>query len=280
MWSESQTTSSSIWSWFAVSKIVGCMCVCLCVCVCVCVRLSLCASLPSATQHSRYLPYFLVGLDFFVWWHINLRGVFNAKAILVEGQHCYYLTLIRSGRGIMTLGLAVRVFANGPGDLGSIPGRVIQKTQKMVLDASLLNTQHYKVRIKGKVEQSREGVALSPTPWCSSYRKGSLRVTLDYGRQLYFTYMLPKGISTKVNVIAGLEFELAYYDVIVQNVSHYSPRTPPSIVFPWHNELYKGSFWDCLGTLLSSRVSGYWSPPTVSHTPDQELDSVKHEMIF
>ena len=55
----------------------------------------------------------------------------------------------------------------------------------MVLDASLLNTQHYKVRIKGKVEQSREGVAPSPTHWCSSYRKGSLRVTLDYGRQLY-----------------------------------------------------------------------------------------------
>ena len=84
------------------------------------------------------------------------------------------------------IGLAVRVFANGPGDLGSIPGRVIPKTQKMVLDASLLNTQHYKVRIKGKVEQSREGVAPSPTPWCSSYRKGCLRVTLDYGRQLYF----------------------------------------------------------------------------------------------
>ena len=55
----------------------------------------------------------------------------------------------------------------------------------MVLDASLLNTQHYKVRIKGKVGQSREGVAPSPTPWCSSYRKGSLRVTLDYRRQLY-----------------------------------------------------------------------------------------------
>ena len=54
------------------------------------------------------------------------------------------------------IGLAVRVFANGPGDLGSIPGRVIPKTLKMVLDASLLNTQHYKVRIKGKVEQSRE----------------------------------------------------------------------------------------------------------------------------
>ena len=50
----------------------------------------------------------------------------------------------------------VRVYANGPGDLGLIPGQVIPKTQKMVLDAALLNTQYYKVQIKGKVEQSRE----------------------------------------------------------------------------------------------------------------------------
>ena len=49
-----------------------------------------------------------------------------------------------------------RVFANGPGDLCSIPGRVIQKTLEMVLDTPLLNTQLYKVRNKGKVEQSRE----------------------------------------------------------------------------------------------------------------------------
>ena len=44
------------------------------------------------------------------------------------------------------------VLANSPGDQGSIIGRVIPKTQKMVLDAALLITQHYKVRIKGKVE--------------------------------------------------------------------------------------------------------------------------------
>ena len=49
-----------------------------------------------------------------------------------------------------------RVFANDLVDRSSIPGRVIPKTQKMVLDASLLNTQNYKVWIKGKVEQSRE----------------------------------------------------------------------------------------------------------------------------
>ena len=47
-----------------------------------------------------------------------------------------------------------RVFTNGLGDQGSIPGRVIPKTQKMILDATLLDTQHYKV--KHKVEQSRE----------------------------------------------------------------------------------------------------------------------------
>ena len=33
-----------------------------------------------------------------------------------------------------------RVFANGLGDRGSIPCRDIPKTQKMVLDASLLST--------------------------------------------------------------------------------------------------------------------------------------------
>ena len=42
-----------------------------------------------------------------------------------------------------------RVFANVPGDQGLIPGRVIPKTQKMVSDAALLITMHYKVRIKG-----------------------------------------------------------------------------------------------------------------------------------
>ena len=54
------------------------------------------------------------------------------------------------------IGLVGRVFANDPGDVGSIPGRVIPKTLKMVLDTSFLNTQQYKVPIKGKMEQSRE----------------------------------------------------------------------------------------------------------------------------
>ena len=58
--------------------------------------------------------------------------------------------------------MMVRVFTNGPGDLGSIPGRAIPKTRKIVLDAALLNTHHYKVWIKGKVEQSRERSSALP----------------------------------------------------------------------------------------------------------------------
>ena len=62
----------------------------------------------------------------------------------------------------MFIGLVGRVFASGPGDLGSIPGPVIPKTLKMVLDMSLLNTQQYKVRIKGKVSNPGKGVVPSP----------------------------------------------------------------------------------------------------------------------
>ena len=58
--------------------------------------------------------------------------------------------------------MMVKLFANGPGDQGSIPGRIIPKTLQMVLDATLLNTQYYKVRIKGKVEQSRERSSALP----------------------------------------------------------------------------------------------------------------------
>ena len=47
---------------------------------------------------------------------------------------------IEANRLIDQLG---RVFANGPGDRGSILCRVIPKTLKIVLDTSLLNTQPY-----------------------------------------------------------------------------------------------------------------------------------------
>ena len=60
----------------------------------------------------------------------------------------------------------------------------------MILDASLLITQYYKVHIKGKWSNPMKGVAPLSTPQRSSYWKGSLRVPLDYNRPTYLTYIL------------------------------------------------------------------------------------------
>ena len=49
-----------------------------------------------------------------------------------------------------------RVFFNGPGERGSIPGGVLPKIPKMVLDACLLNSQQHKAWIKGNAVQSNE----------------------------------------------------------------------------------------------------------------------------
>ena len=76
-----------------------------------------------------------------------------------------------------------RVFANDQGDQHSIPGRIIPKTQKMVFDAALLNTQYYKVRINGRMEQFRE--RSNALFYTSLNWKGSLWVAFDYGRQFY-----------------------------------------------------------------------------------------------
>ena len=93
---------------------------------------------------------------------LNMWIVFMSMTFYTSDKDIFlgiFLVYILSNRDI---GPAVRVFANGPGDLGSIPGRVIPKTLKMELDSTLLNTQHYKVRFKGKVEQSREWSSALP----------------------------------------------------------------------------------------------------------------------
>ena len=54
-----------------------------------------------------------------------------------------------------------------------------------LVNRTLLNTQHYKVKIKVNWSNPGKGVVPSPTSWCSSSGKVSLRVILDYGCQLY-----------------------------------------------------------------------------------------------
>ena len=75
---------------------------------------------------------------------------------MIIDKKCNLKNAVEHWKYSYAIGLMSRVFANGPGDWGSIPGWVIPKTQKVVLDAALLNTQHNRIRIKGKMEQSRE----------------------------------------------------------------------------------------------------------------------------
>ena len=41
-------------------------------------------------------------------------------------------------------------------------------------------------------------------------------------------HIFPKGICPKVNIIAWLENELAYYDSVVHRFNHYTTRTTPT----------------------------------------------------
>ena len=87
--------------------------------------------------------------------------------------NCYYISFLDIQSFVEFLVSIINHYINRPlawwvecslmaRKTGSIPGRVISKTQKMVLDATLLNTQHYKVSIKDKVEQSRERSSTLP----------------------------------------------------------------------------------------------------------------------
>ena len=67
----------------------------------------------------------------------------------------------------------------------SVPDRVTPKIKKIVLDTSLLNRQHYNVRIKNKWSNPGKEVVPSPIPQSNSYWKGKLRVTLDNGLSTY-----------------------------------------------------------------------------------------------
>ena len=104
-----------------------------------------------------------------------------------------------------------RVFTNGPGDQGSIPGQVVPKTQKMLIGASLLNTLHYKVWIKSKRSNPGKGVAPFPTSWFSSYRKGSLQVPnlLTY-MYIYHHHHPHVALVARISLTLSRHFSLSF----------------------------------------------------------------------
>ena len=106
------------------------------------------------------------------------------KIQLKQFIYIYYICINR------LIGLVSRVPTNGPGNQGSIPGRV--KDFKIVFDTSLFNTQQYVSRVKWS--NPGKGEAPFPTPRCTSYWKWSLLVALNYGRQLYL-YMYKENLA-------------------------------------------------------------------------------------
>ena len=74
--------------------------------------------------------------------------------------------------------IMVRVFTDDPGDWGSILGWVI-------LDAFLLNTQHYKVLIKGKYSNPGKGVVPSVHLSVVAIEKGAFGSPSTTVKQFY-----------------------------------------------------------------------------------------------
>ena len=82
----------------------------------------------------------------------NINPLFALSEVVTSVPFQYYSFICT--QSISSNGIIVRVFANDPGDLRSIPGRVIQKLKKWYLMPPCLTLSI--IRIKGKVEHPRE----------------------------------------------------------------------------------------------------------------------------
>ena len=129
-------------------------------------------------------------------------------------RHCLFFVCL-----IFLLCLRIYSFANGLVHWGYIPGQAIPKTQKFVFEASLFNTQHYKVEIKGKVDQFRGKIA--PLHFCVvAIEKGGIRVILDYSEQLYFSNYLYSNsfkLSSQKNIFIEL-IMISFNNMMYQQV--------------------------------------------------------------
>ena len=103
----------------------------------------------------------------------------------LKGSLLVFLEYSQLNYFVRPIGIMIRVFTNGVGVWGSIPRRVIQKTGTWYrLDTALLNTQHYKLRIKSKLSNPRKAPSLAPRR-CSYWKGNLLIVCPTVGQQLY-----------------------------------------------------------------------------------------------
>ena len=170
------------------------------------------------------------------------------------------------------------VFANGPGDKGSIPYRVIPKTQKWYLISPCLTFSIIRYRSRIKWSNQKKGVAPSSTPQCCSYWKGSLWFALEYGCQLYQ--------SRRETIIQS---QVESYQTFT-NDTWFNPKsshTKDCTNHTWFNP--KSSHTKGSQMILDSiQVESYqrftndtWFNPKSSHTKDSQiiLDSIPSWVI-
>ena len=113
----------------------------------------------------------------------------------------------------------------------------------LMLSFLTLNIVRYVSRVKWS--NPGKGVTPCPTPWCRSYRKGSFRVTLDYGRQLYFTYPAVHGKDHVLGNVFGGTFSNSFR----QNLSphlHWQDTLLSTFCQIWD---FLPSCWSCQLTL-------------------------------
>ena len=129
-------------------------------------------------------------LHIFIWFQILLFNTNNLyRSLWVVREALIDTKQLKIQVSIFNIVICIQLFACGLGDLGSILRRVIPKTLKWYLIPLCLTLSNIRYVSRVKRSNHGKGVAPSPTPWCSSYWKGSLLVTLDWGRQLFF-YMI------------------------------------------------------------------------------------------
>ena len=106
-----------------------------------------------------------------------------------------------------------------------------QRPEKRYLIPPCLKLSNIRYVSRIKWSNPREGVVSCPTPRCSSYWKGSLRVVLDYSRQPYLLYML-----------LSISSEFTLLQVLLGNV--WTPFSLPSLgLNRTTNVFWQGYLW-------------------------------------
>ena len=115
-----------------------------------------------------------------------------------------------------------------------------QRLWKWYLKPSCLTLSNIRCVSRVKWSNPGKGVAPFPIPWWSSYRKGSHRVTLDYSRQLYFTFYCPswRWVSMRVTgVLWGWALSFMKMTDDASEWSWLSGITAHSRICSWHLKL-------------------------------------------